>query len=73
MHGTYALQDDVLNLLTGCGMGPACPCNYPATYDVIALDPGCARMTLYTKTDDCTGARLYLNASPDGTVLTKRP
>jgi hypothetical protein len=72
MHGTYAVQGNMLDLLTGCGMGPSCPCNYPATYGV-ALDLGCTRITLHTNTDDCTGARLYLNASPDGTVLTKRP
>lgn len=71
MYGTYAVTGGEFDLNTGCGMGPQCPCDFPATYS-LTFEPGCARMTLVTVSDVCTGGRLYLSASSEGTELTRR-
>jgi hypothetical protein len=70
MHGNYTLAGDTLSL-AGAGMGPQCTPSLPATYTA-TFSSDCTQLALVTKTDDCTGARLYLNASSDGTVMIRR-
>ena len=79
MHGSFQVSGnfyqtttgDTFSIVQGYGMGPSCAANAPATYN-IWFSSDCQTMTLTTTTDDCTGARLYLNASSDGTTLTRR-
>ena len=72
MHGTYSIGPDTFTIVTGFGMGPQCDPTAMATYS-LQFSPDCQTMTLHTMTDGCTGARLYLSASSQGTVLKRRP
>jgi hypothetical protein len=71
MYGTYTVAGGVLTLTEGVGMGPHCASNATASF-TIYFSPDCSIMKLVTMTDNCTGARLYMNASPNGTNFTRR-
>ena len=70
MHGNYSVAGGILTL-DGEGMGPQCAKSAQATYG-ITYAPDCAHVNLLTQTDNCTGARLWLSASGDGTDMIRR-
>ncbi len=70
MHGNYSIAGGIMTL-NGGGMGPYCAKSVEATYAIKVSD--CAHVNLLTETDGCTGGRLWLSASPDGTDLVRRP